>query len=423
MSEKTAINICVDSELLTQAGVIFNKFGMDMNAAFESLLRQAIKNPLDTVKPVDITEITGTPEFEGSESPLTIALGKTTEGEPFVFDLARAPHLLVGGETGSGKSMTLNTIIMSLLFKNNPEDLRLILIDTNSAGFDDYKHNPYLLAPVIKDEKKACQALEWSVQEMERRFELMKAIGVRNIRELNEKLETSPIMDPSSTEEDPRTLKKPPYIVVIIDEFADLILTNRRLTEILIMKLTQKGRAAGIHLVIATQYPSVNILNPMIKTSCPTRIALKVTSPYVSTSIINERGAEELLGNGDMFFMSPGRPLQRVQGAFVDPGYISGLSAFLSLQFDTKYIDLTVKDEKKDSEPVDTDVFYDKAVQIVVTERKASISYLQRKLGIEYERAAKLVEKMEAAGIVSEPTASGRRRILVSRTDIEDSQN
>ncbi len=432
MSEKTAINIFVDSELLTQAGALFNELGIDMSSAFGSFLRQSLKDPtlvsneavepktdsVGAIQSFSLFEIVSCEAFEGSDSPLTVALGKTMSGEPFVFDLAEAPHLLIGGKAGSGKSICLHALIMSILFKSNPPDLRLILIDPKGTEFWAFERNPYLLMPTITDMKKVCAALSWATQEIERRFSLMEHVGVRNFRELNEKIfiaEKShrPLLDPSSTEEEPKPLKKLPYIVLVISELADLVLSNRKKVETLIMRLTERAHVAGIHLVMATQRPSADFLAPILKT-CPTRIAFKTDNLYDSTAILNQGGAENLHGNGEMFFMSPDTPLLRLQGAMIDYEEIKALSLFLSTQIESKYIDIPVGDGEQLNQTDSVDVLYDKAVKIVIEEQRAGISFLQRKLGINSVQATKLLERMETEGVVSKPTPTGRRKVLVT---------
>ncbi len=392
-----------------------------------------IPNPPEFVQTIRLKEVIASAAFMDNPSRLTLALGKNTVGEPRVIDLTKAPHLLVAGTTGSGKSVGVNAMIMSMLYKNTPDELRLILIDPKTVEFSQYENIPYLLTPVITDMKQASTALGWAVREMERRFELMRAVSVRNFNDFNEKLDVAekagtPIMDPSSPE-NPQPLKKFCYIVIIIDELADLILTNRKEVENLIMRLTQKARAAGMHMILATQRPSVDIVTPIIKTNCPSRISFQVANRYDSSTIINESGAEELLGNGDMFYMSPGRPLQRIHGAFVSDKEIKEVTNHAKAQWEPEYVDaVTVSPEEVPDEAtgdevkplgpsVETDVFYKQAVDIVVNEQKASISYLQRRLGIGYNRAAKLIEAMEANGIVSPPAANGKRTILVASSN------
>ncbi len=389
-----------------------------------------IPNPPEFVQTIRLKEIIASAAFMDNPSRLTLALGKNTVGEPRVIDLTKAPHLLVAGTTGSGKSVGINAMIMSMLYKNTPDELRLILIDPKTVEFAPYEDIPYLLTPVITDMKQASAALGWAVREMDKRFDLMKTVGVRNFNDFNEKLDVAekagtPIMDPSNTE-NPQPLKKFCYIVIIIDELADLILTNRKEVENLIMRLTQKARAAGMHMILATQRPSVDIVTPIIKTNCPSRISFQVSNRYDSSTIINEGGAEELLGNGDMFYMSPGRPLQRIHGAFVSDKEIKEVTNHAKAQWEPEYVDAvtvspeevteeTTSEEVKPAGPgVETDVFYKQAVDIVVNEQKASISYLQRRLGIGYNRAAKLIEAMEADGIVSKPASNGKRVILVA---------
>ncbi len=376
---------------------------------------------------ISLREIIGSYAFAESKSKLTLALGLSITGEPVVMDLAKAPHLLVAGSTGSGKSVGINAMILSMLFKSTPEDLRLVLIDPKMVEFAPYEDIPHLLTPVVTDMMKAAHALQWCVNEMERRYNLMRKVGVKNIVAFHQKIEQAEarggfIPNPlSATPENPEPLKRMPYIVVIVDELADLLLMYGKQVEPPILRLTQKGRAAGLHLILATQRPSNDIVTPVIKTNCPTRISFKVANRYDSATILGDSGAEDLLGRGDMFLMRSGTPLTRVHGANVTDEEIKQVTDFLKEQGAPDYVEGVTEVPEKDEpdEPAkgpspnsEYDSLYDKACQIVLTEKKCSISYLQRRLGIGYNRAANIVEKMESEQLVSAPTATGKREVL-----------
>ncbi len=376
---------------------------------------------------ISLREIIGSPVFAESKSKLTLALGLSITGEPVVMDLAKAPHLLVAGSTGSGKTVGLHTMILSMLFKCTPEDLRLVLIDPKMMEFAPYENIPHLLTPVLTDMRKAAHALHWCANEMERRYNLMRKVGVRNITAFNQKVEQagagrSFIPDPMSlTSENPEPLKRMPYIVVIIDELADLYLMCSKQVEPLILRLTQKGRAAGLHVILATQRPINDIVTPIIKTNCPTRISFKVANRYDSATILGESGAEDLLGRGDMFLMRSGTPLTRVHGSNVTDEEIKQVTDFLKEQGAPDYVEGVTEAPKEDEpdEPAkgpspksEYGSLYDKACQIVINEKKCSISYLQRRLGIGYNRAANIVEQMERDGLVSAPSPTCPREVF-----------
>lgn len=376
---------------------------------------------------ISLREIIGSYAFAESKSKLTLALGLSITGEPVVMDLAKAPHLLVAGSTGSGKSVGINAMILSMLFKCTPEDLRLVLIDPKMVEFAPYEDIPHLLTPVVTDMMKAAHALQWCVNEMERRYNLMRKVGVKNIVAFHQKIEQAEargsfIPNPQSlTPENPEPLKRMPYIVVIVDELADLLLMHGKQVEPPILRLTQKGRAAGLHLILATQRPSNDIVTPVIKTNCPTRISFKVANRYDSATILGDSGAEDLLGRGDMFLMRSGTPLTRVHGANVTDEEIKEVTDFLKAQGAPDYEDGVTEpiEEDEPDEPVkgpspnsEYDSLYDRACHIVLTEKKCSISYLQRRLGIGYNRAANIVEQMEREQLVSAPTATGKREVL-----------
>lgn len=390
-----------------------------------------VPNPPGAVQMIYLTEIIGSNTFRAGKSRLTLALGKNVQGDPVTIDLGKAPHLLVAGTTGSGKSVGINAMILSMLYKNTPDELKLILIDPKEVEFAPYENIPHLLTPVITDMVQAGHALDWAVREMDKRYKLMKAVGVRNFDSFNEKIDQAKeegtfIANPFSlTPESPEPLKKLHYIVIIIDELADLLMTNGKQVEGSIIRLTQKARAAGMHLILATQRPSTDIVTPIIKTNCPSRISFQVSNRYDSTTILGEPGAEELLGRGDMFYMNPSTPLQRVHGANVTDREIDAVTSFIKAQREPEYVDgvtdapeadISAEEEITARPPGgEGDPFYDQAVQIILEDGKASISYLQRKLGVGYNRAAKLIEAMEEAGIVSKPTSTGKRSILRGR--------
>lgn len=380
---------------------------------------------------VYLREIIGSIDFESSKSPLSLALGKDIAGKPVVIDLAKLPHLLVGGTTGSGKSVCINTMILSLLYKNEPDRLRLVLIDPKTVEFSLYQDIPHLLCPVVTDMNKAANALNWLVQEMDRRYNLMAKLGVRSFDSFNKMVEEgikngSPVMDPfdvSPESPEPHTVLKPfCYIVCFIDELADLMLVNRKQVEQQIMRLAQKARAAGIHLVLATQRPSADIVTPLIKANIVARIAFQVGSRYDSGVILDESGAQDLLGRGDMLFKRPGSSPQRVQGCMVEEAEVLRVVDELKAMGKPEYVDGVTEPEDEAegagggfglSKGNDVDPLYDQAVRIVIEEKRASTSYVQRRLGIGYNRAANLLERMEADGLVSKPNAAGKREVLV----------
>lgn len=381
---------------------------------------------------VYLREIIGSVDFESSKSPLSLALGKDIAGKPVVIDLAKLPHLLVGGTTGSGKSVCINTMILSLLYKNEPDRLRLVLIDPKTVEFSLYQDIPHLLCPVVTDMNKAANALNWLVQEMDRRYNLMAKLGVRSFDSFNKTVEEAikdgkPLMDPfdvTPENPEPHTPLKPlSYIVCFIDELADLMLVNRKQVETQIMRLAQKARAAGIHLVLATQRPSADIVTPLIKANIVARIAFQVGSRYDSQVVLDENGAQDLLGRGDMLFKRPGASPQRVQGCMVEEEEVLRVVEELKAMGKPDYVE-GVTDSAEEgvsgaaggfglNRSSDTDPLYDQAVKIVVEEKRASTSYVQRRLGIGYNRAANLLERMEADGLVSKPNAAGKREVLV----------
>ena len=380
---------------------------------------------------IRLSEIFNSPAFTESKSKLTLALGQDITGQPVVTDLAKAPHLLVAGTTGSGKSVGVNAMILSMLFKATPEDVRMIMIDPKMLELSIYEGIPHLLAPVVTDMKLAANALNWCVNEMEKRYRLMSFMGVRNLAGFNQKIAEAAargekIGSPFSlTPEDPEPLEKLPFIVVVVDEFADLMMTAGKKIEELIARLAQKARAAGIHLILATQRPSVDVITGLIKANIPTRIAFQVSSKIDSRTILDQMGAENLLGQGDMLFQLPGTNYpQRVHGAFASDNEVHRVVEYLKQFGAPDYIDDILSNGSTEdftgtsrSNDSDLDPMYDEAVSVVLKSRKASISNIQRQLRIGYNRAARLIEQMEADGIVSPAENNGNRTILAQSSD------
>jgi S-DNA-T family DNA segregation ATPase FtsK/SpoIIIE len=386
---------------------------------------------------VRLTEILGSKVYNDSASSLTIALGKDIAGKPVVADLAKMPHLLVAGTTGSGKSVGINATILSLLYKADPDDVRLILIDPKMLEMSVYEGIPHLLAPVVTDMRQAGHALNWAVNEMERRYKLMSKLGVRNLAGFNAKIldatkREEHIPNPFSISPDnPEPLEKLPTIVIIIDELADLMMVVGKKVEELIARIAQKARAAGIHLILATQRPSVDVITGLIKANIPTRIAFQVSSKIDSRTILDQMGAETLLGMGDMLYMPPGTGLPvRVHGAFVSDDEVHRVVKHLQSTGEPNYIEGILEggtlEEGGGAEGApagegggESDAMYDQAVQVVLKNRRASISLVQRHLRIGYNRAARLLEQMEQSGVVSPMQSNGNRDILVPATSAE----
>ncbi|MFW5451874.1 MAG: DNA translocase FtsK [Methylophagaceae bacterium] len=378
---------------------------------------------------VRLREILGCKEYENSKSPLMMALGKDIAGRPVVVNLEKMPHLLVAGTTGSGKSVGINAMILSLLYKATPEQVRLIMIDPKMLELSVYEDIPHLLTPVVTDMKEAANALRWCVAEMERRYPLMAAMGVRNITGYNKKVQEAidrgePIIDPTVDlvdGEPPETLTPLPFIVVVIDELADMMMVVGKQVEELIARLAQKARASGIHLILATQRPSVDVITGLIKANIPTRIAFQVSSRIDSRTILDQMGAEQLLGQGDMLYLPPGSGLpERVHGAFVDDNEVHAVVNFLKENAQPNYLEEIIQPPIEeveggglaDASDGEQDPLYDQAVQVVVESRRASVSGVQRRLKIGYNRAARIVEAMEAAGVVSAMQGNGSREVL-----------
>ncbi|MBI1835104.1 MAG: DNA translocase FtsK 4TM domain-containing protein [Burkholderiales bacterium] len=378
---------------------------------------------------VRLTEILSSKVYNDSASSLTVALGKDIAGHPVVADLAKMPHLLVAGTTGSGKSVGINATILSLLYKSDPNDVRMILIDPKMLEMSVYEGIPHLLAPVVTDMRQAGHALNWAVNEMERRYKLMSKLGVRNLAGYNAKIAEAAkreehIPNPFSlTPDAPEPLEKLPTIVIIIDELADLMMVVGKKVEELIARIAQKARAAGLHLILATQRPSVDVITGLIKANIPTRIAFQVSSKIDSRTILDQMGAESLLGMGDMLYMPPGTGLPvRVHGAFVSDEEVHRVVKHLKEQGEPNYIEGILEggvlEEGADGALAaegggEADALYDQAVAIVLKNRRASISLVQRHLRIGYNRAARLLEQMESSGVVSTMQANGNREILV----------
>jgi S-DNA-T family DNA segregation ATPase FtsK/SpoIIIE len=386
---------------------------------------------------VFLSEILRSDAFDKSNAPLTLALGKSISGRPIVANLAKMPHLLVAGTTGSGKSVALNAMILSLLYKTGPEEVRLVMVDPKMLELSVYADIPHLLAPVVTDMKEAANALRWCVAEMERRYRLMSAAGVRNLAGYNKKVRDAieagtPLKDPlfkpdeMNPDEEAPDLEHLPFIVVIVDELADMMMILGKKIDELIARLAQKARASGIHLILATQRPSVDVITGLIKANIPTRIAFQVSSRVDSRTILDQMGAEQLLGHGDMLYMPPGTAIpERVHGAFVDDHEVHAVVNYLKSLGEPDYVDEILEETQMTTDgmtinasgipketPSDQDELYDQAVAWVTTSRRASISSVQRHLRVGYNRAARIIEEMEASGVVSQPEHNGQREVL-----------
>ena len=381
---------------------------------------------------VRLSDILGSQAYHDLHAPLTLALGKDIAGNPVVNDLNRMPHLLVAGTTGSGKSVAINAMILSLLYKSEPREVRLILVDPKMLELSAYQGIPHLLAPVVTDMKLAANALTWCIAEMERRYKLMSWIGVRNLSGYNHKIADAeksgnPIQDPDTLDSgEPQPLEHLPYIVVVIDELADLMMVTGKKVEELIARLAQKARAAGVHLILATQRPSVDVITGLIKANIPTRIAFQVSSKVDSRTILDQHGAETLLGQGDMLYLPPGagQP-QRVHGAFVSDQEVHKVVDYLKALGQPDYVPGLLDEPEPGAGEAggfdaggEADPLYDQAVEIVLRTRRPSISLVQRHLRIGYNRAARLIEQMEQSGLVSAMQSNGNREVLVpSKTE------
>ena len=396
----------------------------------------ALELPNAKRQSIRLSEILGSDVYNEAKSMLTMGLGKDIVGNPVVADLAKMPHVLVAGTTGSGKSVGINAMILSLLYKAEARDVRLLMIDPKMLEMSVYEGIPHLLAPVVTDMRQAAHGLNWCVGEMEKRYKLMSKLGVRNLAGYNAKIDEAAareefIYNPFSlTPEQPEPLQRLPHIVVVIDELADLMMVVGKKIEELIARLAQKARAAGIHLILATQRPSVDVITGLIKANIPSRIAFSVGSKIDSRTILDQMGAEALLGMGDMLYMASGTGFPvRVHGAFVSDEEVHRVVSYLKTQGEPDYIEGVLEGGTVDGDgnpsgpdlfgdvPAEKDPMYDQAVEVVLKNRKASISLVQRHLKIGYNRAARLVEDMEKAGMVSAMSSNGQREILVPKRD------
>ncbi len=388
-----------------------------------------IELPNDKRQDVMLSEILSSPVFAEAKSKLTVALGKDIAGTPVVGDLAKMPHLLVAGMTGSGKSVGVNGMIMSMLFKATPEEVRFIMIDPKMLELSIYDGIPHLLCPVVTDMREAGQALNWCVAEMEKRYRLLSHAGVRNLEGFNQKVEQAkaagkPLLNPFSLNlDEPEPLEKLPMIVVVIDELADLMMTERKAVEQQIARLAQKARAAGIHMIVATQRPSVDVVTGLIKANIPTRMAFTVQSKIDSRTILDQMGADELLKYGDSLFLQPGSAEPtRLQGTFVSDGEVHQVVNYVKSQAPADYIEGLLSGEAAletaniVNPNADSDELFDQAVAYVLESKKTSISSLQRQLRIGYNRAANLMEALENAGIVSPSTLTAAVKFWRTRT-------
>lgn len=389
-----------------------------------------IEVPNEQREIIRLREVLSSEAYENAVAPLSLALGKDISGVPVVADLTRMPHLLIAGTTGSGKSVCLNSLILSLLYKCSPEQTRMILIDPKMLELAVYEGIPHLLAPVVTDMKQAANALRWAIIEMERRYQIMATLGVRNIAGYNRKVKDAeergkPIPDPlAGPEEEAEPLSGLPYVVIVVDELADLMMVVGKKIEEIVVRLAQRARAAGIHLILATQRPSVDVITGLIKANVPTRIAFQMASRADSRTVLDQMGAEQLLGQGDMLFMQPGHGLpMRVHGAFVSDQEVHQVAKFLKKGSTPRYENkiLTGDFATDDGDATflggsngdaESDPLYDEALRIVTESRRASISGVQRRLRIGYNRAARLIEQMERAGVVGPLQSNGSREVI-----------
>ncbi len=399
-----------------------------------------IELPNHNRETVYLRELLGANDYEKARAPLILALGKTIGGEPVMADLAKMPHLLIAGTTGSGKSVAINTMILSLLYRMPPEQVRMIMIDPKMLELSAYEGIPHLLCPVVTDPRKAVVALKWTVREMEERYRKMSKLGVRGVEAFNERVRKA--KDKGETlkrtvqtgfdretgkpiyEDEVLELEPMPYIVVVVDEVADLMMVSGKEIEGAVQRLAQMARAAGIHLIAATQRPSVDVITGTIKANFPTRISFQVTSKIDSRTILGEQGAEQLLGQGDMLYMMAGGRIRRIHGPFVTDSEVEDVVRFLKTQGTPDYLDAVTEepDEENADDPYGLlgggngnsgDELYDKALAIVARDRKPTTSYIQRRLEIGYNRAARLIERMEDEGVISKPNHQGKREVLL----------
>lgn len=397
-----------------------------------------IEVPNEQREIVSFREVIASEEFQKAKSPLTVALGKDISGKAVVADIAKTPHLLVAGTTGSGKSVGINSMILSMLYKSTPDEVRMIMVDPKMLELSVYEDIPHLLTPVVTDMSEAANALRWCVFEMDRRYQLMAKLGVRNIAGFNAKVKGAidngePIIDPLYQQkpsydhemgEKPPTLVTLPYIVVVVDEFADLIMVVGKEIEQLIARIAQKARAAGIHLILATQRPSVNVITGLIKANIPTRISFMVNTKIDSRTILDQGGGEQLLGMGDMLYMAPGSGApRRVHGAFMTDEEVHKVAEFVKSQGEPQYLESVTQTQSSEANAeagdadAEQDLIYDQVVAFVVDNQRVSVSLVQRHFKIGYNRAARIVEAMEAAGVVSPMKANGNRDVLAPKQD------
>jgi len=386
-----------------------------------------IELPNEHREMVRLSEVLSSQQFEQARSPVSLGLGKDIAGHPVIVDLAKMPHLLVAGTTGAGKSVGLNAMLLSLLYKTKPDEVRMILIDPKMLELSIYEGIPHLLAPVVTDMKQASNALRWCVAEMERRYRVMAALGVRNLTGYNKKVKEAiaigqpikdPLWSPEAGDMHIPELEPLPYIVVLIDEYADMMMVVGKKVEELIARIAQKARAAGIHLILATQRPSVDVITGLIKANVPTRIAFQVSSKIDSRTVLDQGGAEQLLGHGDMLYLAPGSGVpMRVHGAFVSDEEVHKVVNDWKKRGQPTYIETILQgaDDGGDfggAGGSEQDELYDQAVEFVTQSRKVSISSIQRRFKIGYNRAARIVDDMEAAGVVTGMESNGSREVL-----------
>jgi S-DNA-T family DNA segregation ATPase FtsK/SpoIIIE len=379
-----------------------------------------IQIPNHTREQISLRELLQSEMYQRSTSKLTLALGKTIHGEPYTTDLATMPHLLIAGSTGTGKSVAINSMLSSILFRATPDEVRLIMIDPKRVELGMYEDIPHLMTPVVVDPKQAVNALRWAVKEMEDRYKRLAAAGVRNIEQFNRNAAHAAKERPASDEGE--ALQPLAYIVVVIDELADLMMVARSDVEESIARLAQMARAVGIHLLLATQRPSVDVITGLIKANLPSRISFRVQSKTDSRTILDGNGAEQLLGLGDMLFMPPGSSrMIRLHGPYISEQESARLASFLRKQGKPIYnSQITAEEKKLDGIEIEKDELYDEAARIVVSSGQASISYLQRRLRIGFSRAARLVDMMEMDGIVSPGTGGKPREVLVDKGYFEE---
>ncbi|GFO80889.1 MAG: hypothetical protein A49_05160 [Methyloceanibacter sp.] len=402
-----------------------------------------IELPNERREMVVLRELLESPDFQQTDARLPLSLGKTIGGEPMVADLSRMPHLLIAGTTGSGKSVGINTMILSLLYRMSPEQCKFIMIDPKMLELSVYDGIPHLLAPVVTDPKKAVVALKWTVREMEERYKRMSKLGVRDIKGYNARIAQAEAKGETLTrtvqtgfdretgqaiyEQEEMDYEAMPYIVVIVDEMADLMMVAGKDIEAAVQRLAQMARAAGIHLITATQRPSVDVITGTIKANFPTRISFMVTSKIDSRTILGEQGAEQLLGQGDMLYMAGGGRIIRVHGPFVSDDEVEKVVHHLKRQGVPAYLDAITEDDGSDDSGGDAapeygdggNDLYDQAVAVVLRDKKVSTSYIQRRLGIGYNRAATLIERMEKEGLIGAANHAGKRDILVGNDDAD----